>query len=118
MERVAGSLAARKGVLVMATSESIRIIPATEVAKIIKTELRLAFPDVRLSVRTKWFGLYQSVVVSWKGRQPSRLEVRDTVDHLRGGQPDGLDGWQRTPIELPSGEKVLLGNLSIMYDNE
>ena len=99
-------------------SDSIRVIPATEVAKIVKNELREAFPDVRFSVRTKWVGLHQSIVVSWKGRQPSRLDVREAVDHLRGGQSDELDGWQHVPIELPSGEKILLGNTSIMYNNE
>lgn len=99
-------------------SENIRTIPAKEVARIVKQELRLAFPEARFSVRTKWFGLHQSIVVSWQGRQPSKRDVIASVDHLRGGETDGLDGWRRTPIELSSGEKVLLGNLSIMYDND
>ncbi len=99
-------------------SETIRTIPAKEVAKIVKSELRFAFPNTRFSVRTKWLGLRQSILVSWSGRQPSRWDVYDAVNHLQGGKPDGLDGWQRVPIELPSGEKVLLGNDSIMCDNE
>lgn len=97
---------------------SIRVIPATEVAKLVRNELRFAFPNTRFSVRTKWYGLDQVIVIRWKGRTPRRIDVSSTVDHLRGYELNELDGWDARPIKLPSGEIVQLGNTSIMYEND
>ena len=93
-------------------------IPAVSVAKLIKQELTIAFPKTRFSVRTRWFGLEQNVVVNWTGRRPTRLQVYDTVGHLSGGEPDGLDGWRMRRIRLPSGEEVQLGNRGIIFNQE
>ena len=98
--------------------KTIRKIPAVEVAKLIKGELAIAFPAIKFSVRTRWFGLKQIIVIRWTDRRPTRQQVYDTVNHLSGGRTDGLDDWMQVPITLPSGEKVQLGNSGIIYDQE
>lgn len=71
------------------TASTIRTIPSTEVAKIVRKTLRESFPGVKFSVRTSKYAGGSSIDVRWTDG-PTESRVDGAIGHLHGASFDGM----------------------------
>lgn len=73
----------------MTNTQSPRRIENTEVAKLIRKDLKRAFPGAKFSVRTQKYSGGSSIHVNWTDG-PTKGKVESLVGHYKGANFDGM----------------------------
>ena len=89
-----------------------KYLSCVETAKMLRTALKQAFPDVRFTVKSSVYSMGASIVVGWVDGPCA--ELVDGLAGLFGGSSfDGMDDRRLTKTHLFKGETVRLGADSV-----
>lgn len=97
----------------MSTTAQSRFIPATDVAKLVRKDLRAAFAGTKFSVRTDKYSGGSTINVHWEDG-PTVASVEAVVNHYCGATFDGMvdmKSYHSTLVMTENGpEEVRYGN--------
>jgi hypothetical protein len=85
-----------------------RYIDVTEVAKIIRAELKAAFPGIKFGVKSSRFSMGTSIDISWFDG-PTEKQVEAIIGQFRGGDFDGMQDLYTYRNTTYKGELVHFG---------
>ncbi|MFA7101348.1 MAG: LPD29 domain-containing protein [Bacilli bacterium] len=96
-----------------------RYIDAAEVAKMVRSELKLAFPNIKFSVKTSRYSGGSSIRVSWTDG-PTKKEVDSIVGYMHGASFDGMIDLQsyHDSTDPKTGELIHYGNNYIFCERD
>lgn len=94
-----------------------RYIESTQVAKMIRTSLKEAYPGVKFSVVTRKYAGGASIDVRWKDG-PSTAQVNDIIHRYSGGYFDGMQDLKENYVHQLGDEEVLFGADFIFANRE
>ena len=85
-----------------------KYIAVTETAKLIRTALKEAFPEVKFSIRTNKYAGGSSIDVRWQDG-PTAAQVDAIAKTFQGGYFDGMTDYKGGHVHLMNGEEVSFG---------
>lgn len=94
-----------------------RYIPVTETAKMIRTALKQAFPEVKFSVKTSKYAGGSSINVNWTDG-PLTKQVEPIAQAFQGGYFDGMTDYKGHHTKALDGEPVSFGGDFVFTQRE
>lgn len=89
-------------------SKDTKYISAVDTAKLVRKALKVAFPGIKFSVRTKTYTGGASITVTWTDG-PTQDDVKKVTNRFEGGYFDGMTDYAGGHTHEFQGEQVHFG---------